>query len=227
MREILFRGKMQGLTDWCIGYYARHNDEHFILLDIDDEENFTFVNSETVGQYTGLLDKNGEKIFEGDIVRIYDSNIDDEENFVLKYDTKQAVFYMESNSLYITFDNVYAYQVEVIGNIYDNPDLLEVGNDSSKESSDEITIEQLDFAKTIDFEVLGDIKPTIIEILGSYDTVMIGDCTLHLKGTQLELPAFWKYLTYSGWLSQDRAVDKKIISELYQKGLIKIHEIRG
>lgn len=82
---------------------------------------------------------------------------------------------------------------------------------------------ELDLTKTIDFEVLGDIEPTIIEILGGYQTEMLSDCSLHLVGTNLELPGFWRWLTYRGWMA--REIDKKIITTLYERKLIKIHEI--
>ena len=75
---------------------------------------------ETVGQYTGLLDKDGKKIFEGDIIRV-----DDTENAVVEYDETSA-FYMavfdraesDFGSLIEQYPNV-----EIIGNIHDNPEL--------------------------------------------------------------------------------------------------------
>lgn len=87
-------------------------------------------------------------------------------------------------------------------------------------------MEDLDLTKSIDFEVVGDIKSTIIEILGYYDTAMTSDCDLHLKGTNISLPAFYPYLTYYAFHCDKETVDKKIIMALYQKGLIKIHEVR-
>ena len=63
-----------------------------------------------------------------------------------------------------------------------------------------------------------------IEILGYYDTWTSSDCDYHLSGTSISLPGYWKWLTYSGWMSQE--IDKKIIRALYEKGLIKIHQIR-
>ena len=86
-------------------------------------------------------------------------------------------------------------------------------------------IDKLDFTKTMDFEVVGDIKPTIIEILGYYETEMWGDCTLHLKGTHLELPAFWRYLTYRGWNTMKNGIERKIIQKLWDRKLIKLHEV--
>lgn len=83
---------------------------------------------------------------------------------------------------------------------------------------------ELDLTKTIDFEVLGDIKPIVTEVLGGYQTEMLSDCTVWLVGTLLEVPAFWPYLTYSGWNATD--VDKEIITKLYERKLVKVHEIR-
>ena len=86
-------------------------------------------------------------------------------------------------------------------------------------------MEELDLAKTIDFEVVGDIKPIIVEILGYYDTYMSSDCDLHLRGTGISLPAYYPYLTYYGLFDKEDSINKKIISALYQKGLIKPHKI--
>ena len=89
-------------------------------------------------------------------------------------------------------------------------------------------MEELDLTKTIEFEVLGDIKPTIIEILGSYETWMSSDCDLHLKGTLISLPAYCKWLTYYGSFHdiRDMSTEQRIIKALYEKGLIKVHYVR-
>ena len=123
MREILFRGKSANTRKWIIGDY-----EHFYLSDgelvvyiSEWGERNDKVFPETVGQYTGLTDKNGKRIFEGDIVRV-----DDTENAVVEYDETSA-FYMvvfdraesDFGSLIEQYPNV-----EVIGNIHDNPELL-------------------------------------------------------------------------------------------------------
>ena len=148
MREILFRGKIIGLTDWNYGYYAKSGDNHFILLDTDSEDNYSIVSPETVGQYTGLTDKNGTKIFEGDIVRdmeAYNAQL----NYVKegRETQEQAEAYRYIGAIgavefctedvascgccYTGFSGtgfkanlISLHSCEVIGNIHDNPELL-------------------------------------------------------------------------------------------------------
>ena len=129
MREILFRGKILGLTDWSYGYYAKSGENHFILLDTDNEDNYSIVDPETVGQYTGLKDKNGKRIFEGDIVR---NNKYGEDNDT--YDYYSIIFsngsfraqYLDNLEYTPKIYDIYFEGYEVIGNIHDNPELLEV-----------------------------------------------------------------------------------------------------
>ena len=132
-REILFRGKRVDNGEWVEGYYALIIDEyHFIftgqyeLVPRPDFNRF-HVNTETVGQFTGLTDRNGVKIFEGDIVHVKARSCSftgcviywpEEARYVCK--TKSGIRYAICNK----------FEFEVIGNICDNPELLEVsGND--------------------------------------------------------------------------------------------------
>ena len=77
--------------------------------------------ADTVGQYTGVKDKNGTRIFEGDIVDISR----DEERGVIKWDEDTARFIISSDGISADFDNYWGKDLEVIGNIYDNQELCD------------------------------------------------------------------------------------------------------
>lgn len=133
MREILFRGKRVDNSKWIFGGYAKCNNRHYILTDIDlISREWVFKNievvSETVGQYTGLTDKNGKKIFEGDIVKlIFESythswgDVGVVTEFCGAYGTESAD---EKHFCAFINESVYTRSREVIGNIHDNPELL-------------------------------------------------------------------------------------------------------
>ena len=126
MREIKFRGKIPGLTDWIYGYYAKSGESHFILLDTDSEDNYSIVDPETVGQYTGLKDKNGREIYEGDICGCFCNT----QLFEVKYCSGRCGYFFDDCILsggcepapecLGNLENT----IEVIGNIHDNPELL-------------------------------------------------------------------------------------------------------
>ena len=114
MREILFRGKRKkGDKRWVEGDLLHGYSGFGITNRYYAGSSFEVV-PETVGQYTGLTDKNGKKIFEGDIVKISNDEI-----FEVKYEDGGF-----TAGLFLG-DWDYGH-VEVIGNIYDNPELLEV-----------------------------------------------------------------------------------------------------
>lgn len=112
--------------DWVYGLITQRQDRYTCakMANTVGVSNIE-VDDKTIGQYIGIKDKNDKKIFKDDIVRIFAYNYDEEEVFVVKYDNSLAQFVLESDSLCVTFDNVYNYEVEVVGNIYDNPELLE------------------------------------------------------------------------------------------------------
>lgn len=142
MRKILFRGKRTDNGEWVCGYYVLRkrpyfkdkgaNFEHIICdnLVIDDFNDKQFVDTipitysvdpETVGQYTDLTDTNGRKIFEGDIV--WDSY--DEDYGKVEWDNDMAKFIITYSTFTVDFDSVYGEELEIVGNVYDNPELLE------------------------------------------------------------------------------------------------------
>lgn len=125
MRDILFRGKRLDNGQWVYGNLMQ--DEHFEgtyigylfggeAHDIDAVR----VKPDAVGQYTGLTDKNGVKIFEGDIIKCttcysygyypHDTTVQKEVKFV--------------HGCFSPFE-IHVWDCEVVGNIYDNPELLE------------------------------------------------------------------------------------------------------
>lgn len=132
MRDYIFHGKRIDTNEWVEGYlgYNKVRKQYYIM---DDVDSFPIpVLQESVGQYTGMNDKNGKKIFDGDIIKT-------------KYGRLCIVVWFSSPT-YVgwdlkvveTVDNClhtrkpdfsdlyYSDNLEIVGNIHDNPELLEV-----------------------------------------------------------------------------------------------------
>jgi uncharacterized phage protein (TIGR01671 family) len=154
MREMLCRGKRKDNREWAYGWLFRHKENYFILpLEASESEHLYLfdyaveVFPETIGQFTGLTDKNGKKIFEGDILRWIDRTDynchleslecpEEYEGWNFRFDTAVIVWGEELD--YPAFDlsdhdfdcNGLSELIngdwffEVIGNIHDNPELL-------------------------------------------------------------------------------------------------------
>ena len=120
MREIKFRGKSIVTGEWCFGDLFQHGDQKFIMANNRNTE----VDPETVGQYTGLRDMDSKEIYEGDIIQTYDP---DEGYAVVRYDETETEFYtlfVSENSYYGLGRDFNSEDIAVVGNIYDNPELV-------------------------------------------------------------------------------------------------------
>lgn len=132
MRKIEFRGKTVDGGEWIYGDLIQMDDECYIqhteyVSQGEWDSSYTdcvgeVVDTETVGQYTGLTDKNGTKIFEGDIVEYITGK--DFSN-VAQIIFKDCQFLCKDiHNRMITQPAFMNVEFEVIGNIYDNPELL-------------------------------------------------------------------------------------------------------
>lgn len=147
MREILFKGKRVDNGEWIYGYYMYQNEEDKRII-VDTTRGVIGcgiqVVAETIGEYTGLTDKNGKKIFEGDIVKRNDSmgykTIGEVAyymgGFCLKFKSYNgANYYVYPHFKYKDFVDMgmdgrgdVTYEYEVIGNKWDNSKLLGENN---------------------------------------------------------------------------------------------------
>lgn len=163
MREILFRGKRLDNGEWVEGFYIRTKRHHCIITGCINDGYVVYghyandvlmdvVDPTTVGQFTGLLDKAGKRIFEGDVVE-YNNGYD--------YIKSEVVFEFGafgigscevigiSSGCCDNFVNLWQlfwdqevtdepelYYCKVIGNIYDNPELLKEGDTDGKERTE-------------------------------------------------------------------------------------------
>ena len=129
MREILFRGKRVDNGEWVYGdiIHRRYIKKDVVVIRTEDSgfDNYSDyeVYPSTVGQYTGLTDKNGKKIFEGDIVKGFYKPTDKLVCGSVKYENHLARMLILNRGVCAGLSH--CHHVEVIGNIHDNPELLE------------------------------------------------------------------------------------------------------
>ena len=105
--------------DWNGVRHSTNEDVHYII----DENDVNYaINPETICQCTGIKDKNGKLIYEGDIVQI----LDDEIPYVVEYEQDRAMFIIHSkiDRVCCNFDNYSGYELETIDDIYENTELI-------------------------------------------------------------------------------------------------------
>lgn len=149
MREYLFRGKRTYDGNWVYGNLIRDDCKNVFIIPqsdfyvdghhlyyYDESDTPVFIDEYTIGEYTGLLDRNGNKVFEGDILRIYKnmSGMDDYYYPPLEYPELVVVRWdmcawtwetLTEDKYYIHFPDAWChYECEVIGNEFDNPELM-------------------------------------------------------------------------------------------------------
>ena len=148
-REVIFRGKLSHSGEWVLGSLLKIDSKYHIVTESDmyedghhiyqESDTPTWVDADTVGEFTGMRDRHGKKVFEGDVVRRKDSAFGYVDTGVVKYDCHLGAFVLEyeiygrtyrssfedgfsDNDGKCTIEGTYSY--EVIGNIHDNFDLM-------------------------------------------------------------------------------------------------------
>lgn len=130
MRTIKFRGKSILTDEWFYGDLVHSADKKRTAILVNDKDSYDEceVDPETVGQFIGLMDKNGAEIYEGDVIGCHNPRI----KHLIFYNEKQGRFIAALNGdiendfvgLCGLDDSRWTGSKKVIGNIYDNPDLL-------------------------------------------------------------------------------------------------------
>lgn len=127
----LFRAKRIDNGEWVEGCLviveSREDERKYRIQPIKSAQLYACpVDPSTICQCTGLEDKNGKTIWENDICIIRDGTLDEEDGyFRLDWELDRAMFEFEGTGLCVNFDNIYGRDCEVVGNIFDNPELLE------------------------------------------------------------------------------------------------------
>lgn len=144
MRDILFKAKRLDNGEWVEGslitgvfcrlgqdipyIFCPKEADYDCFEDFSEENGISEAQPDTICQYTGLTDKNGKKIWENDVVRYYDNLANMNKEDLVKWNETHASFVRlhksKMGSQYLYIDECIANRCEVIGNIFDNPELL-------------------------------------------------------------------------------------------------------
>lgn len=139
MRDILFRGQRFDNGEWVYGSllvatingqtaYMIYGGDFYLIGDQVKSGSHALVVPKTVGQCVGMTDRNCRKIFEGDIIENHDFNAEDGGYGVVQYN--DGAFELNGNGISGTFhENYWGKECEIVGNIYDNPELLQGADD--------------------------------------------------------------------------------------------------
>ena len=135
MREIKFRAKGKDNGDWVYGDYCSIPNPNILFINSDNEIDTEEIDPKTVGQFTGLHDKNGKEIYEGDILEFITKR-----KYGFLYDGVKVRIKVEFGKFNPMNDTLYdfigfhtndssiqyylEYGCEVVGNVHDNPELL-------------------------------------------------------------------------------------------------------
>ena len=138
MREIEFKAKEIGTGDWVYGYLVRIHEDDYRIVTEDDlnyaytggydyDGSMTKIDKNTICQYTGLTDKNGNKIWENDVVEAWSDGTMACGKVQQRIDGTWIMYpAWQNKTMWYFIPNEFGETtVEVIGNIFDNPELLE------------------------------------------------------------------------------------------------------
>lgn len=117
MRDILFKAKRIDNGEWVEGLLTIMWGQYHII-NPNDENTAYPIDTDTICQYTGLTDKNGNKIWENDIIEL------DEDIYIVTWEEDDAMFALEDASIVEHFSHVDSKWCEVVGNKFDNPELM-------------------------------------------------------------------------------------------------------